>query len=149
LTLDPTPRGEAVPRDPSIVVELHPAGVHGFAAVIALHGEHDVATAPDIEQGLRSVSGHVLVDLSRCDFIDSTVIGVLISTSRILARDGYRMELLAPPENTNVARVLELVGMRDLMVVHASRPEIAPVALVEADGPPDIAEDDAVGVEQA
>jgi anti-anti-sigma factor len=68
----------------------------------------------------------VLVDLSECDFIDSTVISVLIRDYRERAREGHDLELLVPLENTTIARTLEIAGMRDLFVIHSSRPPVLP-----------------------
>ncbi len=103
-------------------VEVRPADAPGFAAVVALRGEHDLATAPAISETLSSLSGNVLVDLSDCTFIDSTVIGSLIRSSRALERDGHRLEVLVPPENQVIMRTLEVVNLRDLIVVHSERP---------------------------
>ncbi len=109
-------------REASIDIESWPERSPTFAAVAALRGEHDIATAPAIADALRGFAGNVLVDLSDCGFIDSSVIPVLIATAKDLERDGYFLELVATPE-TMIARTLEVVGMRDFIVVHPAFPK--------------------------
>jgi anti-anti-sigma regulatory factor len=62
------------------------------------------------------------VDLSQCTFLDSTVIGVLFATNQELEGSGRFLEIVAPRENGRIARTLELVRMRDVIVVHEARP---------------------------
>lgn len=104
-----------------IEIDLRPAGSR-YAAIVALCGEHDIATAPEVRQALERISGSVLVDLTRCEFIDSSAIGVLISASKTRARDGGSLELVVPPENTTIARTLHVAGVGDLLTVHPARP---------------------------
>jgi anti-anti-sigma factor len=110
------------------------AGTHEYAVVLKLRGEHDLATAVEIQDALDSIWGNLLVDLSECDFIDSTVISVLIRDSRIRAREGHDLELLAPLENPTITRTLEIAGLHDALVIHTSEPVSPPgfAALVPA-----------------
>jgi anti-anti-sigma factor len=108
--------------EPDIQVEIRPGDLPGFAAIVSLHGEHDVASAPQVRATLRSISGNQLVDLSACSFLDSTIISTLISTSQELNREGHHLELLVPRENELVTRTLEIISMRDLLVIHEERP---------------------------
>ena len=43
-------------------------------------------------------SGHIklVIDLSRCDYIDSTFFGVIIVASRMLSDIGYKLKLIKP-----------------------------------------------------
>jgi anti-anti-sigma factor len=63
-----------------------------------------------------------LLDLSACEFIDSTVIGVVLAKSGDLAREGRRLELVVPAANRSVTRVVDVVGLRTLMTVHDRMP---------------------------
>jgi anti-anti-sigma factor len=94
--------------------------------VIKLRGEHDLSTAVEIKEALNSICGNVLVDLSECDFIDSTVISVLIRDYYARAREQHDLELLAPLENATIIRALEITGMRDSLVIHSSQPDLRP-----------------------
>jgi anti-anti-sigma factor len=113
-------RGE--PSDAVVDVELVPDGVRGFAATVSLRGEHDLASAAEVTRAIGAIAGNVLVDLTECSFIDSTIIEVLIGNAKNLEREGHFLEIVAPPENSVIARTLEIVGMRDVVVVHAARP---------------------------
>jgi anti-anti-sigma factor len=113
-------RGE--PSDAVVDVELLPAGVRGFAAIVSLRGEHDLASAAEVARAIGAISGNVLVDLTDCSFIDSTIIEALIGNAKDLEREGHFLEIVAPPENSVIVRTLEIVGMRDVLVVHPARP---------------------------
>jgi anti-anti-sigma factor len=104
---------------PSIDVQLSQAG---YAAVVSLHGEHDLATRDQVEGALAGIFGSVLVDLSDCPFLDSTVIVALIAQLQARDRDGHRLELVVPPANTAIMRIVDVVGLRDLMLVHDAFP---------------------------
>lgn len=111
---------------PSVDVVLRPSTLTAFAAVITLRGEHDLATSSDVRAALGPIYGNVLVDLSDCRFIDSTVIGVLIGKHRELEREGHRLELIVPSANLVVTRSLSLVGMTSLLAVRDSLPDDGP-----------------------
>jgi anti-anti-sigma regulatory factor len=84
--------------------------------------EHDLATAPEVSDAIRAVDGNVLIDLSDCSFLDSTVIGVLFAANLELERARRFLEVVVPRANAGIARTLELVRMRDAIVVHEVRP---------------------------
>jgi anti-anti-sigma factor len=111
--------------EPSIEVELRTDAATRFAAVVMLRGEHDIATAPAVGDAIGAISGNVLVDLCECSFLDSSIIRVLLATSKTLERDAHYLELVVPP-NAIIARTLDIVGVRDLVVVHPSRPNLNP-----------------------
>jgi anti-anti-sigma factor len=119
-----TEPNEGGSSEPLVDVQLRPMHERPFAAVVSLRGEHDLATADEVARAIQAIDGNVLVDLSDCTFIDSTVIGVLFATSQRLERDGRYLEVVAPMQNANVARILELVRMRDVIVVHGVRPSL-------------------------
>lgn len=62
--------------------------------VLALLGEHDVSTAPDLRSSLEQAIGEgrgVVVDLSETVFLDSSVLHALIDADHVLrGRDGAR-----------------------------------------------------------
>jgi anti-anti-sigma factor len=81
-----------------------------------------MATADQIGETLAGVDGNVLVDLSDCEFIDSSVISVLLERAGKVKRDGHRLELVVPPANETIARVLNIVRADAVLVVHLERP---------------------------
>jgi anti-anti-sigma factor len=107
---------------------MRPSRVDRFAAVVELHGEHDLATREAVRVALASLRGNVLVDLSECTFIGSTVIGTIVKAAHTLARQGYRLELILPPADSQVAKTLALVGLPDLLGTHDG------LASADADG---------------
>jgi anti-anti-sigma factor len=113
-------RGEL--SDAIVDVELVPESVRGFAAIVSLRGEHDLASAAEVTRAIGAIAGNVLVDLTACSFIDSTIIEALIGNAKDLEREGHFLEIVAPPENSVILRTLEIVGMRDVMVIHPARP---------------------------
>jgi anti-anti-sigma factor len=107
---------------PEIDVEVRPARAPYVAALVCLRGEHDLASAPALRDTLHPIFGDVLVDLSDCTFIDSSVIGALITASQELEREGHTLALVVPPENVNIARTLEIVRMRELLRIYPAIP---------------------------
>lgn len=101
----------------SIDVLAAERATQGFAAVIALRGEHDLGTSERLRAALASVQGRILVDLTACTFVDATIVGVLATGARRCEEAGSRLELLLPRENAPAARILELVHIRDLVLV--------------------------------
>jgi anti-sigma B factor antagonist len=103
---------------PAVHVELAPAAPPGYAALVSLHGEHDLASSDMLRAALAPLLGDLVVDLSACTFMDSTVIGVLLGKCYDLRDEGRRLELVLPPENEAISRIVDVVGLRGLMLVH-------------------------------
>jgi len=89
-------------------------GVH----VVTLRGELDLATAPDLRKVLEDeLAGlaPVLIDLSDCEFIDSTGIAVIVRAwqqrqgSDGVSEMGGLLALCAPEKQ--VSRILEVTGV--------------------------------------
>jgi anti-anti-sigma factor len=114
------PRADEPPQlalEPGVTVLFSPEAPGGYAAIVSLHGEHDLSTSPDLKAALAPILGDVLVDLTRCEFIDSTVIGIVLAKHGDLKREGRRIDLVVPPANARITRVVDVVGMRDLLAV--------------------------------
>lgn len=82
-------------------------------ALVVLAGEHDLHSASEVQQTLDqslAVCDHLIVDLSSADFIDSTIIGVLLQTKKdTLERDRkFNVVLGTAPI---VERILEVTGV--------------------------------------
>src|SRR5260221_12995906 len=92
-------------------IETRPSRVDRFVAVVELHGEHDLATREAVRVALASLRGNVLVDLSECTFIGSTVIGPIVRAAHALARAGYPLQLVLPAADSHVAKTPALVGL--------------------------------------
>jgi anti-anti-sigma factor len=108
---------------PYVEVELRPTSAPAFVAIVKLLGEHDVSTAHKIGVALAPIKGDLLVDLRECDFLDSSVIAVVVEAQQSLQREGHQLEVVVPP-GTAVARTLELVGVSTVIRVRGSIDEI-------------------------
>jgi anti-anti-sigma factor len=106
----------------SIEVEAPPQRLNAYDAVVHLHGGHDIATSRNLREALDRLAGSVLLDLSDCGFIDSSVIYVIFSDAHNRAREEHRLELLVPPENRAITRTLEIAGAREVLNVHRASP---------------------------
>jgi anti-anti-sigma factor len=108
------------PAQPSIEVEP----LADEVAVVTLRGEHDLSTTLQLSAALEAACARprVLVDLSQCAFIDSTVLALLLSAhSELVERDG-RLELFLPSDPaSNVHRLLKLSMIDTLLHLHESR----------------------------
>jgi anti-sigma B factor antagonist len=92
---------------------------------LAVHGELDQATAPELRTALAETMGDaryaVLVDLSDCEFIDSTGLSLLVEAKRRLSDDQRRFGVCCP--DADVRRLLELTGIDEAVGLFSSRDE--------------------------
>jgi anti-sigma B factor antagonist len=79
--------------------------------VLAVGSEVDLAVADQLMDALRRTADaeQVLVDLSACEFLDSTGLAVLVNARNERRDEGNRLALLAP--GAQVARLLEVTGL--------------------------------------
>jgi anti-sigma B factor antagonist len=92
---------------------LRDEAVDEHTHVLALSGEVDAVTAPQLGRRLlglaREGKTHVVVDLSKVTFMDSTGIGVLLNAVRQLTTRHGRLVLVCPTER--VIRPFEITGL--------------------------------------
>lgn len=85
----------------------------GGASVIALSGEVDLYTAPELKQELLGVieagSTNVVVDLTETTFIDSTTLGVLVSGLKRVRPEGGQVGLVIV--DRNIRKIFEITGL--------------------------------------
>ena len=104
---------------PGVTVEVISQGV----ALVALSGEHDLSTGPDVATALARAGEQptVLVDLSGCTFIDSTTIGLLVSAYKAQDKRSGRLELIVPPQSRNVGGVVRMSALDTIIPIHETR----------------------------
>ena len=92
-------------------------------SVVALVGEHDLHSRATLKATLAYAAEgrNVLVDLSRCTFVDSAIISLLLATQRTLNAQDGRCELIIPTQAGYVTRLFEITGIEGLFTVHPSR----------------------------
>ena len=87
----------------------------GALSVVAVTGELDLASAPDLKEMLDAtlrLGGSVVVDLSAATFLDSTALNVLLRASRGLGDEGgYGRRLAIVCARPNVLRIFEFSGL--------------------------------------
>jgi anti-anti-sigma factor len=98
--------------------------------VIAVRGELDLSTATELEgpldEAISSGDASVLVDLSECEFIDSTGIALIVRAWQRLDRsaDGEgNGRVVICSYNDQVRRVLEITGLELSIPIHSTRDE--------------------------
>jgi len=89
------------------------------AALVVLAGEHDLHSADEVQQTLDrslAVCDHLIVDISAAEFIDSTIVGVLLQTKKnaIELDRSFNVVLGTAPV---VERILEVTGVVPLLNV--------------------------------
>ena len=90
------------------------ASPSGRVAVLQLLGEHDVATAPEVRLALqRSDAQLVALDLEGTTFLDSTVLGVVVSAWKRFRADGR--QLVTVNARGPVAKVLVLTKLDEIL----------------------------------
>jgi anti-anti-sigma factor len=99
---------------------------HGVRT-ISVRGELDLSTAPELEgpleQALENDEGPVLIDLTECEFIDSTGIALIVRAWQRLQNGGSVRALVLCSQNDQVRRVLEITGLELSIPVHTTRDE--------------------------
>jgi anti-sigma B factor antagonist len=88
--------------------------------VVSVAGELDLYTVPELEGALRVADGAglVVVELSRCTFIDSTALGVLLAAKRRLDTLGDCFAIVAAC--AELRRAFEVTGLDREFAFHRS-----------------------------
>jgi anti-anti-sigma factor len=98
--------------------------------VISVRGELDLSTAPELESPLEEAvstgDASVLIDLTECEFIDSTGIALIVRAWQRLdsgAEGEGSGRVVICSDNDQVRRVLEITGLELSIPIHATRDE--------------------------
>jgi anti-sigma B factor antagonist len=91
--------------------------------VVAVRGEIDLFTAPELKQvlaeAIESGRTRIVVDLTETTFLDSTALGVLIgAVKRLRSRDGA---LAIVNVDENIAKTFEITGLDQIFTILATR----------------------------
>ena len=86
----------------------------GTRTFVAVEGEVDMASAPQLENALRDVAdGDIVVDLAGVAFLDSSGIATLVRAHRAVGGRGG--ELTTTGEQALVRHALEVTGLFDVL----------------------------------
>jgi len=91
----------------------------GGETVVAVTGELDVTTAPELRERLTALIGAgsttILLDLARVTFVDSTALSVLVAALKRLRQADGDLQLSSPLPS--VRRVFEITGLTRLFTI--------------------------------
>jgi anti-sigma B factor antagonist len=104
-------------------LELSESELRPDCRVIAVAGELDLAVAGQLESALSRIAGiaEVLIDLSACEFLDSTGLALLVNTRNAMRDEGRRLAAFAP--SPQVARLIEVTGLAGNGLIFATLEE--------------------------
>ena len=108
-----------MPAQSNIEIEIHSPTIF----TVTLTGEHDVLSREALSLALTvgRVYRYVLVDLTGCTFLDSTMINALLAAATGHdARDGA-VELVVPADANPVRRTLEIANVQMTLPFHGTR----------------------------
>jgi anti-sigma B factor antagonist len=100
--------------------------VDGAAPVLALSGEHDLSTAPELRARLHELgeTTAIIIDLDETTFVDSSILGVLVGgLRRARERDVPFGLVLGEAAHPAIRRIFELTGLHDVFPIFPSRAE--------------------------
>ena len=87
-------------------------------ALVAVIGELDLTTAPDLERVLSEVveggATDLVIDMAACEFIDSKGIGVLLHANQTARR------LILRSPKAIVRKVIEALGLNEILQIEES-----------------------------
>ena len=106
----------------NVEVESLDGGVEAFS----ISGELDQSTAAKLRDPLHDAinggTGAVMIDMTKCGFIDSTGLGVIVEAWKMLQeRNGNDAGLSICCPEPEVKRLLELTGLDQAIVIRATR----------------------------
>lgn len=90
--------------------------------VLEIGGEIDVYTAPRLRERLTEMLAagekHIVVDLGRVEFLDSTGLGVLVGAHRRLRASEGSLSLVCPHER--LLKIFRITGLDTVFSIHPS-----------------------------
>ena len=97
--------------------------LEGGTCVVSVAGELDMYSAQRFKETLLGALGNapasVIVDLTECEFIDSSALGVLIGAHNRLDALSVGLSIVTP--NPSIRKVFEITGLDTLFVLHPNR----------------------------
>jgi anti-sigma B factor antagonist len=103
---------------------LETVGPTGDCAVLQVTGEVDVYTAPMLREQMRELAAkgavHIIVDLGRVEFLDSTGLGALVGGLGRLREAGGSLALVI--STPRILRIFQITGLTKAL---AAQPSVA------------------------
>jgi anti-sigma B factor antagonist len=97
-------------------------------AAFSISGELDQATAAELRrplmEAIESGTLAVMIDMTKCSFVDSTGLGVIVEAWKLLEeRNGERASLAICCAEPEVRRLLKVTGLDQAIAIRDSREE--------------------------
>jgi anti-sigma B factor antagonist len=117
----------------NVEVESLDGGVGAFS----ISGELDQSTAAELREPLHEAinggTAAVMIDMTKCGFIDSTGLGIIVEAWKMLKeRNGNDAGLSICCAEPEVTRLLELTGLDQAIAIRDTREEAIAALRVEA-----------------
>lgn len=95
-------------------------GLPEGGTVVRVDGELDMATTPEFEEVVDDVDAgsRLVIDLSKCTFLDSSAVRVLVSVARDAEETGGTVAVVTA--DPGILRVLEIAAVDRMLPVHAT-----------------------------
>jgi anti-sigma B factor antagonist len=107
------------------------AEIFNGVRVVAVRGELDIATSPQVRELLADVARDedqpLVIDLTRCDFIDSTGLAALLHGAKPAQNGESRVAIVSPAGD--VRRMLELTAIDQSIPVFGDLEQAAAAVL--------------------
>jgi anti-anti-sigma regulatory factor len=102
-----------------VEVAFHRLGV----AIVTLRGAHGSLSQKPLSDALAGAEPqlNVLVDLSECTSVDSSVIAALVASAGELQARGGALALIIPAKSVALQRAAKHAGLADLLPIHPTR----------------------------
>ena len=102
--------------------QLDTIGPIGDCAVLRVTGEVDVYTAPVLREQIRELAAkgavHLIADLGRVDFLDSTGLGALVGGLKRVREAGGSLALVI--STPRILRIFQITGLTKALAVQRS-----------------------------
>jgi anti-sigma B factor antagonist len=126
-----SPGGSRADADPARF-GVETIGTGARVTVIAVHGQADLHTAPELRSAIAGAidggAGSLVIDLSEATFIDSMTLGVLLGGVKRLRPAGGRVAVVCT--DPHIRRIFEITLLDRVFSLHDDRDD----ALDHADG---------------
>ena len=91
--------------------------------VVSVTGELDLYSAPQLETELAGLHDKnvrtVVVDLTECEFIDSTALALLVKANKRLGAAQARFSIVTA--DRNIRKIFEITGLDRVLTIHQTR----------------------------
>ena len=118
----------------SMNLKVTPRSVQDTVQALDLEGEVDVYTAPLLRQEIMDQvdngTNHLLVNLEKVEYLDSTGLGILIGGVKRAKEKGGSLKLVGP--SARITRIFEITGLNKIFDVYPTESDA--IASMEAKG---------------